>query len=137
MDDRPSVQERWGHFRFSVVGELLAAPPASGQLKEELARLSEKAWRHPITRKPVYFALSTIERWYYAALAAADPLRALQRRSRSDSGRARAMPAGVAALVLEQYQAHPTWSYQLHHDNLAVVVPERPELGRLPSYRLS
>lgn len=134
MSDRPSAQKRWAHFRFSVVGELLAAPSASGQLQEELARLSEKAWRHPITKKPVYFAFSTIERWYYAALAANDPLGALERRSRSDSGRARAMPAGIAVLVLEQYQGHPTWSYQLHYDNLAVVVPEKPGLGRLPSY---
>ena len=134
MSARPSAQERWAHFRFSVVGELLAAPPAPGQLQEELARLAKKAWRHPIHKKPVYFARSTIERWYYAALAASDPVGTLQRRERSDRGKARSMPAGIAELVHQQYQAHPTWSYQLHWDNLAVVVPERPELGRLPSY---
>ena len=134
MSAKPSAQERWAHFRFSVVGELLAAPCAPGQLQEELSRLSEKAWRHPVTQAPVYFARSTIERWYYAALASSDPVSALSRQKRSDSGKARSMPAAMAELILQQYQAHPTWSYQLHWDNLVVVAQEREELGRLPSY---
>ena len=134
MSSRPSMQARWAHFRFSVVGELLAAPPGAGQLQEELSRLSEKAFRHPITKNPVYFAGSTIERWYYAALASNDPVSALGRHKRSDSGKARSMPASIAELTHQQYQVHPSWSYQLHWDNLAVVVEERPELGRLPSY---
>jgi hypothetical protein len=27
------VHERWAHLRFSVIGQLLAAPPAKGELK--------------------------------------------------------------------------------------------------------
>lgn len=134
MSDRFSRQQRWAHFRFSVVGELLAAPPEPGRLQEALHRLSEKAFRHPITEKPTYFAHSTIERWYYAALSGTDPVGALQRRPRSDSGRARSVSARIAELVLQQYRDHPTWSYQLHYDNLAAVLQEQPELGRLPSY---
>ena len=78
MSDRPSRQQRWAHFRFSVVGELLAAPPAPGRLREALDRLAERTWRHPITEKPVCFARSTIERWYYAAKDADDPVAALR-----------------------------------------------------------
>ncbi len=134
MSHRASTQQRWAQFRFSVVGELLAAPPAPGHLQVELSRLSQKAWRHPITEKAVYFARSTIERWYYTALAGRDPIGALQRRSRSDSGQARAIPTRIAELIHTQYKAHPTWSYQLHWDNLDVVLKERPEPGKVPSY---
>jgi transposase InsO family protein len=134
MSDSTSPRQRWAHFRFSVVGELLAAPPAPGELKDALARLSGKPWRHPITGKPTYFARSTIERWYYAAREAGDPVRALVRRARSDLGRARAMPAAIAELIVQQYRDHPSWSYQLHYDNLAAQIREQPELGVLPSY---
>ena len=30
---QPGVHQSWAHFRFAVVGELLAAPPARGQLR--------------------------------------------------------------------------------------------------------
>ncbi len=33
---KPSVHERWAHFRFSVVGSLLASPSAHGELHTEL-----------------------------------------------------------------------------------------------------
>jgi transposase InsO family protein len=36
--------------------------------------------------------------------------------------------------IREQHQAHPGWSYQLHADNLAVLVRQDPKLGTLPSY---
>ncbi len=134
MSDRESGLKRWAHFRFSVVGELLAAPPDQGQLQEALARLSKTAWRHPITGQPTYFARSTLERWYYAAVSCDDPIAALKRRPRSDRGRSRSMPASIGELIHQQYQAHPTWSYQLHWDNLAVVAQQREELGGLPSY---
>jgi hypothetical protein len=59
----PSVHERWAHLRFSVIGQLLAAPPPRGELRVELKRLAARTWQHPITGEPVHFALSTIERW--------------------------------------------------------------------------
>ena len=34
--------DRWAHLRFSIVGPLLAAPAAHGELKAEFERLSEK-----------------------------------------------------------------------------------------------
>ena len=34
----------------------------------------------------------------------------------------------------EQYRAHPSWSAQLHHENLAARVQADPALGPMPSY---
>jgi putative transposase len=60
------VHELWARFRFSVIGHLLAAPPAKGLLRLELDQLAAREWRHPITGAVVRFGLSTIERWYSA-----------------------------------------------------------------------
>jgi len=62
-----SRHARWAHLRFSIIGPLLAAPPARGDLACELKRLASKPWRHPITGAPVQFGFSTLERWLYAA----------------------------------------------------------------------
>mgnify|MGYP006197459033 CR=1 FL=1 len=51
--DNASVHERWASFRFSVVGQLLAAPPPKGMLRRELKQLAARMWRHPITGAPV------------------------------------------------------------------------------------
>lgn len=131
---RPSLHERWAHLRFSVVGPLLASPPECGQLREELQRLAEKVWRHPVTGEGARFAVSTIERWYYAARSGEDPVGVLWRKPRSDRGRQRALSAPLADVLRQQYRDHPSWSYQLHLDNLAIQVRQKPGLGRLPSY---
>lgn len=133
-DETVGAHERWAHLRFSVVGPLLASPPPRGQLREELARLADKHWEHPVSGEPVRFSISTIERWYYAALNAPDPVRALRRKVRSDRGRKRAVGGELGEAVRDQHAQHPHWSYQLHLDNLAVLVAERPELGPMPSY---
>jgi hypothetical protein len=41
------VHERWAHLRFSVIGQLLAAPPDKGELKAAIEGLAARAWRHP------------------------------------------------------------------------------------------
>jgi len=43
--DATGREERWAHFRFSVIGPLLAAPPDRGELREELEILARKKWR--------------------------------------------------------------------------------------------
>jgi putative transposase len=126
--------ERWAHLRFSVVGVLLASPPASGQLQAALAGLAQRVWLNPVTGQPVRFGVSTIERWYYAARQAADPVGVLRRKPRKDSGQQHAIGVELGEALRKQYAAHPSWSYQLHLDNLAVVVEERPHLEPLPSY---
>jgi transposase InsO family protein len=130
-----SGRDGWARLRFAVVGPLLAAPPERGALRGALARLAAQTWRHPITRAPISFAFPTIERWYYAARKATrDPVGVLRHRRRKDAGQQRALSARLRLLVQEQYQAHRSWSYQLHLDNLVVLIAEDPTLGAVPSY---
>ena len=52
----PRVHERWAHLRFSVVGQLLAAPPGKGALKAAITELAARIWQHPTTGEPVRIA---------------------------------------------------------------------------------
>lgn len=127
--------ERWAHFRFSVIGPLLAAPPARGELQPQLRELSLKKWCHPISGEWRCFGLSTLQRWYYKALGAkAGPVEVLKRKIRSDQGQHPAISPKLAEWMVTQYRQHPNWSYQLHADNLAVLVEAQPELGKMPAY---
>lgn len=126
--------DRWARFRFLVVGPLLAAPPAAGELRLVLAERAQMQWTHPISGAPVRFGQSTIERWYYRALATEDPITALARRPRKDRGRSLVIGARLAETIRGQYAAHPRWSVKLHHDNLAVFAGEDASLRPLPSY---
>ena len=90
-DDRNnSNRDRWARFRFSVIGPLLSAPPEKGELSAELLRLAGKTYKHPISGTGVKFGLSTLERWYYAAREATDPVGVLRNRLRKDAGGCRA-----------------------------------------------
>lgn len=133
-NNRPRSQERWAHLRFAVVGGLLASPPAAGELRAELIRLASNAWRHPTTDQMVQFSVSTIERWYYAARSAGNPITVLERKLREDSGQFLAMTDKLAEAVRRQHQQHPAWSYKLHLDNLAAQIEHDPDLGASPSY---
>jgi transposase InsO family protein len=127
--------QRWAHFRFSVVGPLLAAPPKKGELKEAIASLANKAWKHPITGEESQFSFASIERWYYDAKnERIDPVGVLEKKTRKDKNRLRAITAEMAALLEAQYREHRRWSYKLHADNLVAVIDARPELGTKPSY---
>ena len=69
----PPQRDRWARLRFSIIGPLLAAPPAPGEVHDALATLAARTWRHPVSALDVRFGLSTIERWYYAARPPAPP----------------------------------------------------------------
>jgi transposase InsO family protein len=125
---------RWARLRFLVVGSLLADPPKRGMLKAALRRLSEQKWKHPITGEITTFGVSTIERWYYRASCVNDPIVALRRQIRSDAGNNRALIGQLLIELEHQYRQHPSWSYQLHADNLVALVEEQPSLGSIPSY---
>jgi len=78
----------WARFRFSVIGSLLSAPLARGELKAAIQSLAERIWTHPVNGRDVQYAATTIEGWYYKARNAQDdPVRALQRAVRKDSGK--------------------------------------------------
>jgi transposase InsO family protein len=127
--------DRWAHLRFAVVGALLAAPPTKGDLHEALTALAQRTWQHPTRGEPVRFARSTIERWYYQAKhARVDPVGRLRRQVRRDAGAQPSMGAALREAVRTQYDAHRSWSYQLHRDNLGALVEATPALGPLPSY---
>ena len=125
---------KWAHFRFSVIGGLLARPPQKGQLGLEIKKLAQKHYRHPIKGTSVKFGASTIERWYYKAQCSDDPVRALYRKARSDMGKKKAMNSRMQSVLGSQYKQYPHWSYQLHADNLKAAIAEKPELGKAPSY---
>lgn len=127
--------ERWAHLRFAIVGPLLAAPPAAGELKAALTALASHPWLHPLTGEPTRFAFSTIERWLYQAKRErADPVGVLRRKVRKDRGRPRAISDTLTRVLCAQYAEHTGWSAQLHADNLAVRVEEDARLGPMPSY---
>jgi len=135
-DDNPDrTHERWAYLRFSIVGRLLAAPPERGALQEELRRLADCEWRHPITGQLVRFGVSTIERWYYAARTEnIDPVGVLKRRVRSDSGGQPSITDRLRRLLEEQYRRHRRWSYKLHRDNILALARQDPSLQPAPSY---
>lgn len=120
--DLGSRQDRWAILRFSIIGSLLASPPDKGQLKIELAALAKKQWRHPITGLPVTFALSTIERWFYKANKKQDPVCTLRTKRRADAGKPIVITPELKQLIKTQYKEHPSWSYQLHFDNLKILI---------------
>ena len=105
---KSTTHDEWARLRFSIVGPLLAAPPAPGELTTELARLTAKLWRHPVTGEPVQFAQSTIERWYYAARRERrDPIGVLRRRVRKDAGQARHHPRCARVCRTERQRRGP------------------------------
>ena len=124
----------WAQLRFSIIGGLLARPPCKGQLGKELQILASRHYRHPSQDRWITFGVSTLERWYYKALSATDPIAALGRKQRSDAGQAKAMSPQLLAALQSQYQRYPDWSYQLHCDNLAALVEQQPQLADAPSY---
>ncbi|MBP6252426.1 MAG: transposase family protein [Rubrivivax sp.] len=129
-----SVHERWAHLRFSVIGHLLAAPPPKGELRAELRKLAQRTWRHPVTGAPARFAVSTIERWLLRARRERrDPVAVLRRKVRADAGVQKVGPA-IRQALQAQYGAHPSWSVQLHADNLRALIERDPALGPAPSY---
>lgn len=120
------LQKRWGSFRLSVVGSLLASPPSKGELNDRLNQLSETMWNHPITGEPTRFAFSTIEQWYYLAKKEPqNPVNVLERKIRKDSGEFRAIPIHIRDEIRKLYKDHPGWSHQLHFDNLICILSEK------------
>ena len=133
----PPRRDRWARLRFAIIGPLLAAPPAEGELQAALVALAAKSWRHPLTGKEIGFGVSTLERWYYAAKSAADPVAALRNRLRDDVGRFPSLSPQAINVLGAQYREHPGWTMQLHVDNLRVAladsdipVPSYPTLRR-------
>ncbi|MHB8474777.1 MAG: DDE-type integrase/transposase/recombinase [Steroidobacteraceae bacterium] len=133
--DHRSHHERWAYLRFSVVGQLLAAPPPKGELRAELERLAAREWQHPITGLAVRFGVSTLERWYHRVRKEGrDPVRVLRRKVRTDVGAQGSLSLAIREALRAQYAGHMSWSVALHHVNLQALAEQRPDLGAVPSY---
>ncbi len=115
-------RDRWARLRFAISGPLLAAPPAPGELRAALGALAGKTWRHPFTGLEIRFGVSTLERWFYAAKHAADPVQALRNQVRRDIGRFPSHTGEAVQALTTQYHEHRGWTAQLHHDNLRVTL---------------
>ena len=135
-DPQMPMWQRWAQFRFSVIGELLSCPPPKGELQQAIGQLAQKSYRHPINpNRRVSFGSSTIERWYYKAKAASDPIAVLGRKIRSDVGVRWSMPEALLHELKTQYENYPRWNVQLHYDNLKAMAKEQPCLGEVSSYK--
>src|SRR5262245_44099186 len=103
---RGLLHDRWAELRFAIVGPLLAAPPARGELVEALDALSKMTWKHPATGEPVRFGAPTIERWYYQARnAGVDRVGALRKKVRKDSGTHPSVASALGSALRAQYEA--------------------------------
>ena len=137
MDDTNMPRwQQWARFRFAVIGGLLASPPEQGDLQQALDALAQRRYRHPFEpHKWITPGFSTIERWYYKAKDAPDPIAALGRKSRKDKGTRFAISDELLAVLEQQYRNHPGWTVQLHYDNVVALAQEKPQLGRIPNYK--
>ena len=131
ISDSPK-RDRWAHLRFSIIGNLLAAPPEAGLLLGALEALASRPWRHPETGLDIRFSASTLERWFYNARRSKDPVGALKDRCRGDIGRFHSVTPQVIEVLSSQYREHPGWTMQLHLDNLRAALAGSD--AHLPSY---
>jgi transposase InsO family protein len=131
IDEDPDL---WARLRFAIIGPLLAAPPQRGELRKALRGLAKQSWQHPVNGTELRFSYATLERWYYAARRARDPVAALRRCRRNDAGRARRLTAILIQTLEAQCRDHPGWTVQLHYDNLVAQAEEDEALKPVPSY---
>jgi len=128
--------QHWARFRFAVIGGLLSSPLESGHLQRELQALARKNYQHPLVPdRRISPSFSTIERWYYQAKDAPDPIAALGRKLRTDAGRRRAIDERLKALIESQYRTYPRWTVQLHYDNLVAAAQQQSPPPPMPSYK--
>jgi len=121
-------------FRFAVISPLLTSPPETGQLQEALRELARLDHQHPTDpHRRIQLSVSTLERWYYKARQASNPIEALRKARRSDHGQARVCDAYFHTVLRKQYDDYSHWSAQLHYDNLLTRAQHDSKL-QVPSY---
>ena len=133
-DDTTATRTRWARLRFSIIGPLLASPPGAGELADRLRELAQRTYLHPTTRLTIRFGASTIERWWYDAKDEPDPVHALERKVPAHAGTHPAVSSAQALAIHALYLQHPSWTFQLHHDNLVELGKQDADLGTMPGY---
>jgi putative transposase len=129
-DETPqAARMRWARLRFGIIALLLSAPPEPGELGASLAQLAARSWRHPTTGEAVRFSVKSLERWYYAARDAQEPIRVLERKVPQHAGTHPSVTLAVAEALRTLRTQHPRWSTQLVHDNLAALARVQVRAG--------
>jgi len=82
----------------------------------------------------VRFEFSTIESWFYAARRSPDPVDALRKKVRCDKGSQPKVTLEQREFLRGQYEDHPSWTVQLHYDNLVAAAVVHSDLGPVSSY---
>ncbi len=98
-------------FRAQVLGPLLCGQLSRGERQPLLSELSQRRYRPPGSATTRSYAVSTLERWFYAYRQGG--LEALKPKLRSDSGHAHALPEQARELLLKIRQEHPRASVPL------------------------
>jgi hypothetical protein len=133
-DDDVPTGTRWACFRHSIIGHLLASPPAAGELGAALDALASRTWVHPTTGDPMRIGRSTIERWLYLARDASDPMGALSRKRHAQLGKHPSMGPGMRHALEILYAGHRSWSRRLLYDNVQVIAETEAGIRPVPSY---
>jgi putative transposase len=80
------------------------------------------------------FGVSTLERWFYVAKSADNAVEALARKVPKHAGTQPSIGEPLRRAIELLYRQHPSWTFQLHHDNLVVLAGKDTTLGPVPSY---
>jgi transposase InsO family protein len=132
--DKGPVRLRWAQRRLSIIGPLLADPPEHGELRARLEELASRSWRHPTTGEIMRFGVSTLERWFYLAQSAEDPVEALARKVPKHAGTQPSLSEPLRRAIELLYRQHPGWTVQLHYDNVVALAEKESSLAPVPSY---
>jgi len=132
--DQTPARVRWARLRLQIIGVLLASPPEDGELRQRIEELAARPWKHPTTGESVRFSFKTIERWFYVARSATDPMAVLARKVPSHAGTHPSVSPALGEAIARQHKEHPRWSFQLHYDNLMALSREQPALAPMPGY---
>lgn len=92
-------------FRAEVIGALTRRDLTRGELAAELRLLAARRFSPPGRRATATFAVSTLERWFYAYRKGG--LASLVPQPRSDRGRGRELTAEQRQLLLDIRREHP------------------------------
>jgi putative transposase len=122
-------------LRFALIAPLLTQPPGPGELKTRLLAMANTPVYDRVSKREVRLGASTLERWYYRAKDVSDPISALTDKTRCDVGTSKVLGPEHLEVLESQHRAHPSWTYQLHADNLKAECKANPSLLRtIPSY---
>jgi transposase InsO family protein len=116
--------ERVAIFRHTVIGRLLLREFVHGELRQEMEALSQQRLRPPGADSTRCYAVSTIERWYYACKQSGPE--ALMPKPRADKGHGKKLTTEMRELLCDIRTEHRSASVPL-------ILSTLQEEGLLPT----